>query len=120
MTAVPLGYVVEQVPVAGGPLISAQLICGVALPTTVPTEVPSSSTSKVKFVVAGPTVRRVEPQTDPVHAVTVVVPAVAPKAAQRLVASLVRLATALLEELQVTEVNVSVLPSLKTPVAINR
>jgi hypothetical protein len=44
VTAVPVVYVVEQVPVGGGPDISAQLICGLALPTTVPTEVPSRIT----------------------------------------------------------------------------
>jgi hypothetical protein len=58
------------------------------------------------------TVKAVEPQIDPVHAWIVADPSWMAKAAPELVASLVIDATALLEELHITEASVCVVLSL--------
>ena len=65
------------------------------------------------------TVSVVEPQIEPAHALMVVVPPATPKACPELVASLLMVATAVLEELQVTAARVWWLPPLKLPVARN-
>ena len=66
----------------------------------------------------GLTVTVEEPHIGPVHALNVAAPAVSPNATPRSVQSLVIVATALFEELHVTDDTVCVLPSLNVPVAV--
>jgi hypothetical protein len=116
ITAVPLGYVVEQVPVAGGPLMSAQLICGAALLVTVPTEVPSSSTSKLKPVAAVTVSASVGAVVPVIFAVIVVGPA--PTAVTSPLELIV--AAAVLEDIHVAELVRSwKVPSLKVPSTVS-
>jgi hypothetical protein len=116
VTAVPVVYVVEQVPVAGGPDISAQLICGLALPTTVPTEVPSSSTSKLKLVAAVTVSASVGAAVPGIFAVIVVGPL--PTAVTNPLELIV--ATPVLEDVHVAELVRSWnVPSLKVPSTVS-
>ena len=66
------------------------------------------------------TVKVVEPQTEPAHALTVAEPVATASAAPRLLASLVMATIVASEELHVTDDNVWVVPSVKVPVAMKR
>ena len=90
---------------------------------TIVTEAPAAPEVGDRLVMLGVGVARktvavVEPQIEPVHAVTVVVPVVRPSAKPRSPESLEMLATAVLEELHVTEARVCVPLSPKVPFAV--
>jgi len=84
--------------------------------TTVPTG--PETGDKPVMLGGGSTVTVVEPQSEPVHALTVTEPVAAATALPRSLASFEIVAIVLSEEFQVTEARVCVLLSLNVPVAV--
>jgi hypothetical protein len=112
---------------AGNTPLKRTLLVGNCVPKFVPvmvTEaptVPDVGLSEVMLGVdnAALTVATVEPQIVPIQAVIVAVPVAIANTPPRLLASLVTVATAVLDELQTAARSIFVLLSLKVPVAVN-
>jgi len=101
---------VEKFPVCFRPPASSYI-------SNVPPEASPHTLPRIRLL-WGATVTVVEPQIEPAQAVMVADPAESPYAWPRLLSSLVMVATALLEELQVAEARICVPPPLKVPVAV--